>query len=311
MESISEKKTSSSYLKKNVIKYGVYIAVLSVLLGYIYYTTKSGIESVVFNTVKTHRWAFEDMQEDFVNDVHVWYSIRNPNHPYILFCHGNVGNISHRKYVIDMTKEFDCSVILFDYHGYGKSKGMPTTTKILQNGEDVYKWTLKKFNIKESQLVVMGESLGGGVATHISQKFSPSKLILLSTFSRFTDIAKMDENLPYYWKIASVLFTFFIGDLPNHENVSKINCPIMILHSKSDNVIPYANALKNYESIRHANKHLLEITGDHASPQITSDDIKKMCEFIGINKEVDQEFPKKFSKMLREIEHDLIHRNYD
>jgi pimeloyl-ACP methyl ester carboxylesterase len=311
METISEKKTSSGYLKKNVIKYGVYVAILTVLLGYLYYTAKTGIESVVFNTVKTHRWAFDEMKEDFVNDVHVWYSIRNPNHPYILFCHGNVGNISHRKYVIDMTREFDCSVILFDYCGYGKSKGMPTTTKILENGEDVYKWTLKKFDIKETQLVVMGESLGGSVATHISQKFNPSKLILLSTFSCLTDVAKLSEDVPYYWKIASVIFTFFIGDLPNHQNISKVKCPVMILHSKSDSLIPYANALKNYQSIPHSNKHLIEITGDHSSPTITVDDIKKMCEFIGVNKEVDEYFPKKFTKMLKEIEYDLMNRNYD
>jgi pimeloyl-ACP methyl ester carboxylesterase len=312
MESVSEKNnTSTGYLKKNVIKYGVYIAILTILLGYVYYTAKTGIESVVFNTVKTHRWAFDEMNEDFVNDVHVWYSVRNPNHPYILFCHGNVGNISHRKYVIDMTKQFDCSIILFDYCGYGKSKGMPTTTKILENGEDVYKWALKKFDIKESQLVVMGESLGGSVATHISQKFNPSKLILLSTFSCLTDVAKLGDDIPYYWKIASVIFTFFIGELPNHQNISKVKCPIMILHSKSDSLIPYANALKNYQSIPHSNKHLIEITGDHASPVITVDDIKKMCEFIGVNKEVDQYFPKKFTKMLKEIEYDLMNRNYD
>ena len=312
METISEKNTSTKYLNKNIVKYGVYVIIIGVLVGYIYYTAKTGIESVVFNTVKTHRWAFEEMKEAFVNDVHLWYSIRNPDHPYILFCHGNHGNISHRKYVIDMTKEFDCSIVLFDYCGYGKSKGNPTTKKILENGEDVYNWMIKELNIKESQIVVMGESLGGSVATHISEKFNPSKLILLSTFSCLTDVAKLSDDTPFYWKIASVVFTFFIGDLPISDKVSTVKCPVMILHSKGDSLIPFANALKNFQSIAHKDKHLIEITGDHASPIITTENIMKMCDFMGIKKyNVDENFPKRFTKTLKEIENDLMNRDYD
>ena len=44
----------------------------------------------------------------------------------VLFCHGNAGNISHRIEKIKFFNELGCGVFIFDYRGYGKSKGRPT-----------------------------------------------------------------------------------------------------------------------------------------------------------------------------------------
>jgi pimeloyl-ACP methyl ester carboxylesterase len=305
MDSLSTNVNNNSSRKKNIIKYSFYALLTSLLFYYVYYTSKTGIESVVFQPIKEHHWNFEEMTDYFVNDLHVWYSERNKEYPVILFCHGNWGNVSHRRYFIDMTKEFECSIVLFDYSGYGKSKGTPNTTKILENGEDVYNWMINTLKIPESKIVVMGESIGGSVASHIAHKFNPYRLILLSTFSCLTDVAHLGENTEYKWKLASTVFTFFIGNLPIAEKIKNIKCPVLILHSKGDNVIPFGNALKNYESIPHSDKELIEIAGDHCSPKITVEDITKIAKFIGIEKTPSKDFPERFSKIIEEIVEDL------
>lgn len=308
METISEKtftntsdKLFSSSTKKNIIKYTLYSIGVLALFSYVYYTAKSCVESIVFDPIKEHHWMFDEMKEAYVNDVHLWYSLKNENHPIVLFCHGNQGNISHRKYVIDMTKEFDCSVVLFDYYGYGKSKGCSNTEKILKNGEDVYQWMLNTLKVSESQIAVMGESLGGSVATHIAHKYHPGKLILLSTFSCLTDIAKLSSNLSYSWKLASSVFIFLIGNLQISEKLNRVNCPVLIIHSKEDSFIPYSNAIKNFETIPHNQKQFLEIKGDHCSPRVTLEDLHKIADFLGIKKNFDKEFPKKFAQTVDEI----------
>lgn len=313
-----KKKTS------DIIKYIIYIVAIIIISYYIYTSFKDCIECTLFRPIKTHNWQPDDVKEYFVNGKHIWYKDINKNNteqqditsytttqyttttrqPTIVFCHGNWGNISHRRYVLDLIKEFKCSLLLFDYSGYGKSNGKPNTKQITKDGEDVYNWLTKDMKIPPEEIVVMGESIGGSVAAHIAYKHPVSKLILLSTFSSLTDVAYLGKYSDI-WKKVAYISTKIIGELSIYEKLKTIQCPVCIIHSRGDNVISYENSIKNYNSIQHDKKYHIEIEGDHINPYISIDNLNKIIEFIGIKTEISPSLPKRFSDIIEDIVREL------
>src|SRR5439155_9610288 len=89
---------------------------------------------------------------------------------------------------------------VFDYRGYGKSEGVPTEEGLLRDAQAARRWLAQRTGVRESQMVLMGRSLGGAVAVHLAAEGGARGLILESTFSSLPDVAA--EHLPWllpYW----------------------------------------------------------------------------------------------------------------
>src|SRR5690606_5760542 len=65
----------------------------------------------------------------------------------------------------------------------------------------------------------------------------------------------------------------------NTKMLSKVNCPILIVHSKEDDLIPYKCAQINYECIKHPWKKMLTIKGGHSSPVISKEQMKSILNY--------------------------------
>ncbi len=77
---------------------------------------------------------FEDAYFDAEDGtrIHGWYC-PNPNaRAVVLYAHGNAGNLSHRWPMMrHWHDQFDVSIMMFDYRGYGRSEGAPHETGLL------------------------------------------------------------------------------------------------------------------------------------------------------------------------------------
>ena len=121
--------------------------------------------------------------------LHGWYiPCENPQ-AVVLFAHGNGGNLSHRADLFQVLHEMRIAVLAFDYRGYGRSEGSPNEAGILADARAVRKWLANKTNLPETQLVLMGESLGGAVVAQLAAESPPRGLILENTFNRVADVA--------------------------------------------------------------------------------------------------------------------------
>ena len=115
--------------------------------------------------------------------IHGWYiPCENPR-AVALFAHGNGGNLSHREDYYRALHQLGVAVLAFDYRGYGRSEGSPTEAGILADGRAARTWLAERAGIPESQIVLMGESLGGAVAVHLASEAPARALILENTFS--------------------------------------------------------------------------------------------------------------------------------
>lgn len=212
------------------------------------------------------------------NYIHGWYFNNFINSKTVLFCHGNTGNISHRKYIINACHKLGLNLLLFDYRGYGRSDSIPSKQSIRKDGIIMYKYLAR--NCNSNNIVIWGESLGGHVATYIASKYPCRCLILLSTFSSISDIILYSNKFKLFGNVMNSIIPFLIDILPSKNLIKKVKSPILIMHSKNDTVIPYQCAINMFENINHDNKYLEWIDGDHSSPIITDDQSKKMFMFM-------------------------------
>jgi fermentation-respiration switch protein FrsA (DUF1100 family) len=210
----------------------------------------------------------------------------NSHSKIIIFCHANAGNISHRDYIIEICRAQKCNLILFDYRGYGKSKGIPTAENIYKDGQAVYSYVRYFLKYPPERIIVWGESLGGAVAIYIARYNPCSYLIVMASFSSIDDIV-LDRNISKFPKLMMKLSSPFIDTIPSKNHIAYVKCPTIIVHSIVDDLIPYESAKKMYHTIKHSDKKLITIKGGHASPDISNEDMRDILLFCHLDPNID------------------------
>ena len=173
----------------------------------------------------------------------------------VLLCHGNAGNISHRIDYARMFAELGYGTLLFDYRGYGKSTGKPTEEGTYRDAAAAWRWLTETRGIAPRDVVVFGESLGGAVAAWLAARRTPRALVIASSFSSVPDLGAQ-----VYWFIPVRWLSRFQYDTA--ANLSKVAAPVLIAHSPTDDIIPYAHGRKLFEAAREPTT-FLELGGGH------------------------------------------------
>ena len=139
----------------------------------IYYPTRN-----ISRTPESIGLKFEDVF--FETDGHIklngWYIPCEEATSTLLFCHGNAGNISDRLDSIDIFHDLGLNVLIFDYRGYGKSKGVSTEKGTYLDAMAAYNWLISKKNLDKDKIVIFGRSLGGSIAIDLAAKINKAYL---------------------------------------------------------------------------------------------------------------------------------------
>ncbi|HEY3789017.1 MAG TPA: alpha/beta fold hydrolase, partial [Urbifossiella sp.] len=130
-----------------------------------------------------------------------WLPPADPADGAVLVAHGNGGNVTHRgSLAAGLRHTLGAGVLLFDYPGYGKSEGKPTEESCYASGEAAYSWLMNEAHIPSNRILLLGESLGGGVAVELATRREHRALVLIYTFSSLPDAAKFHYPwLPTKW----------------------------------------------------------------------------------------------------------------
>jgi fermentation-respiration switch protein FrsA (DUF1100 family) len=173
----------------------------------------------------------------------------------LLFFHGNGGNISHRLGSIRLFHGLGLSVLIFDYRGYGQSEGKPEEQGMYRDAEAAWRYLVEGRGIDPARIILFGRSLGGSIATWLAQTQRPQALIIESTFTSAPDLA--GDLYPF---MPTRLLTRF--DYNTRDYLSKVQCPVLIVHSRDDEIIPFAHGQELFQTANEP-KSFLEIRGGH------------------------------------------------
>ncbi len=211
--------------------------------------------------------AFEDifMATDDGHTIHGWFVPHDSAWATHVFCHGNATNISHRLEILRMFHSLKLNVFLFDYRGYGRSDGKPSEQGTYRDAMAAWRYLVEERGIPADQIIIHGQSLGGGVASWLASRVTPKALIIESSFTSIPDIAKK-----FYPFLPVKLLSKYQYSTKNR--IKKISCPILIIHSPEDNLIPYSHGRRLYE-LANPPKQFVEIKGPHNSGFIESEGI--------------------------------------
>ena len=120
-----------------------------------------------------------------------------------------------------------------------ENKGKPSEKGLYDDGQSAINW-LKNNGLDEKNLILYGESLGTGVATHLAQNKNFAGIILETPFTSMIDAAK--TFYPY------IPVKLLLKDkFENQKKIKNINLPILIMHGEVDQIVPFSMGKKIYE----------------------------------------------------------------
>lgn len=240
--------------------------ILTIVLTILFVSTLFIKRYVYFRSdrkLQPNMFGFEDV---FEGNLHAWYKKGNRKQV-ILFCHGNIGNLSYsfRQTKLNHLNTLGYNVLIFDYNGYGKSKGIPNESYCVHNTNIFMSYLFQKGFSREN-IVPYGENIGAYIATHIAVKYNLPNLILESSFP---SIKKYLSSYTSLLKPLGIIFHEFNCE----KELSMYKGRVLLIHSIHDKTIPlkYIDALKRYSS------KTIETIGSHCSVEF---DWKEIDDFL-------------------------------
>jgi fermentation-respiration switch protein FrsA (DUF1100 family) len=192
--------------------------------------------------------------------LHGWYCPCDKPRAIVLFAHGNAGNLSHRASRMQyLQKDLRVTVFIFDYRGYGRSEGVPTVEGILQDARAARAWLAHRAAVQQSQIVLMGRSLGGAVVVQLAAESPARGLVLESTFSSFKDVAA--HHYPRLAWLAPA------NKLDSAAQIGRHKGPLLQSHGDKDGTVPHALGLKLFHAANDPKWFVTIRGGDHNDPQ--------------------------------------------
>lgn len=158
-----------------------------------------------------------------------------PSKGVILYLHGNRGSIRRCLRQTQGMRGNGYDIFMPDYRGYGKSDGkIVSEEKLHQDAQKVYDF-LKQY-YAENQIIIIGYSLGTGMATRLAANNAPQQLVLVAPYLSMVDLKNR-------W---TPFLPDFLIKYPLRSNlwIPKIKTPITIFHGTKDEVIPYDSSEK-------------------------------------------------------------------
>jgi fermentation-respiration switch protein FrsA (DUF1100 family) len=243
------------------IGYGVMVALVALFQSHLVYFPDAGREIVA--TPHSAGLAFEDVEvrtEDG-EKLHGWW-VPAPSGDKaacgtVLLFHGNAGNISHRLDYLRMFHRLGCATLAVDYRGYGRSTGTPSEEGTYRDALAAWNWLVHARGTLPQDIVIAGESLGGGVASWLAKGQTPRALILMSTFTSVPDLGAT----AYPFLPVRLISRFSYDTL---SNLRQVKAPVLVAHSRDDELVPFSHGEALFAAAA-APKQFLEMRGGHNS----------------------------------------------
>jgi fermentation-respiration switch protein FrsA (DUF1100 family) len=195
--------------------------------------------------------------------IHAWFTAPpgwRPSSGAVLYSHGNGGNLSWRQgTLLRWRNELDWAVLIYDYPGYGKSGGKPTEQGCYASAEAAWTWLVEVQKVPPREVVLLGSSLGGAMATELATRHDNRLLVLIGTFTNIPDMAqKTIFWLPSRWLVSN--------RMDNLAKIDQVRGPVFIAHGTADGVVPYWMGEKLFEKAKEPKRFLRLDDHPHMHP---------------------------------------------
>ena len=121
-------------------------------------------------------------------------------------------------------------IVMLHYRGYGGSAGRPTEADIAADAAGLF----DQVHAQHPDVIVIGRSLGTGVATRLASIRPVARLVLVTPYDSLLGIAQRQFPMfPVRWLL--------VDKYESWRYVPKVAAPVLILRAENDEVIPAAS----------------------------------------------------------------------
>ncbi|MFI5180553.1 MAG: alpha/beta hydrolase [Thermoanaerobaculia bacterium] len=160
-----------------------------------------------------------------------------------VFFHGNAESAAQNIPLASAIALRGVDVVLAEYRGYGGEPGKPDEEGLCADGAALLE-VLAREGVARDRIVLVGRSLGTGIAVELARRSPPSLLILVSPYTSFPDLGR---------SLVGPLAPLIVPDrFDNLGKIAALGCPVVILHGTKDEVVPFRMG----EALARAGKHI-------------------------------------------------------
>jgi hypothetical protein len=166
--------------------------------------------------------------------IKAWYEKPIAAKKLVLFFMGNADKLNNYVDFFQRLEAADIAVLGVCYRGYCGNEGEPTEQGLNADGDAALEFARKDFADKD--IIVMGRSLGSGVATNLAHKNSLGGLVLVSPYTSLPDVAAK-----IYWYVPVKLLMH--DKFANIDKIAAVDAPVLIIHGDEDGLIPISHSV--------------------------------------------------------------------
>jgi fermentation-respiration switch protein FrsA (DUF1100 family) len=185
--------------------------------------------------------------------------------PLLLWFHGNGGNITHRASMGAELAHRGVSVFLVEYRGYGRSAGRPTESGLYRDALAAYDFVTRRLGFPGDRIVPYGESLGGPYAAYVAGHRRVRAVVIENSFPSLAALGNaLYAPLPVGWTAPRAMTTT--------RWLNEAGVPVLVMHGRRDNVIPFSLGQKLYDDLRVPKEMLVSESASHSEiPSVEPD----------------------------------------
>ncbi len=199
--------------------------------GFIYFPSPDLVD-----TPADHGLDFEDVTVRASDGVRLHGWLMKPEsepRAWLLYSHGNAGNVSGRPEVARPLVKRGLAVLLYDYRGYGRSEGSPNEEGTYRDGEAMLA-VLRERAASPRRIFLFGRSLGGGVSYELAVRHPDlGGLITDATFTSMPAMARRVFPIPGAWLLVRTKYD-------NSSKAPRVRLPRLVMHGTEDELIPFS-----------------------------------------------------------------------
>ena len=186
-----------------------------------------------------------NIENDEVNLSGWFWNLQNSQNPapLVIFFTGNAQNSSNTLYNYYFSEEIknvfeNYNLMIIDYPGYGLSDGKPSDDSMFVASKYVFEYASNMKEVDKNNIVIMGYSIGTGVASYCASIKDANGLVLIAPYDKalslYNDFA--DSFHGSFQSLAKYSFN-------SAEYAESVEEPTLIVTSKTDEVINYSHSL--------------------------------------------------------------------
>jgi uncharacterized protein len=189
--------------------------------------------------------------------LQAWYSPARSGKPTILYLQGNGGEISDRAERFAAYQAAGFGVFFLSYRGYGGSTGTPSERGLVNDALAAHDWLIGR-GIEAEEVMLVGESLGSGVAVQLAAQRPVRALALEAPFASAANIAAAI----YWWLPVRLLMK---DKFDSASFIAKVEVPILVIHGDFDEVVPVSESRTIFALANQPKELVVVPGGTHAA----------------------------------------------